>query len=184
MWRARSSAGVEETRKEDDDEAIADTSGSARYGWGEKGWGAQVVYGGEEEGVRRGGIGEGHVGILRCQSEGRGWGSVVGHFEYGSLCYVTLDRGICVIGVPRFVTWSHKPIALSPSSGQPTRRSTRPTNRSLGPSASRSSIPHHNIRFRKKGRYIVMKMVVTKLLMSEFEGKPDSGASPSRQRTR
>ena len=106
--RARSSAGVEETRKEDDDEAFADTSGSARYGWGEKGGGAQVVYGGEEEGVRRSSIGEGHVGILSCQSEGRGWGSVVGHFE---LCYVTLDRGICVIGVTRFVTWSHKPIA-------------------------------------------------------------------------
>jgi hypothetical protein len=54
--------------------------------------------------MRRGGIGEGHVGILRCRSEGEGW--VVGHFEYGlaRLCYVTLDRGICVIGVIRFVT--------------------------------------------------------------------------------
>jgi len=80
---ARSSAGVEETRKENDDEAIADTSGSARYDWGEKAWGAQVVDGGKEEDVRRGGIGEGHVDILGCLSEGRGrgWGSVVGHFE-------------------------------------------------------------------------------------------------------
>lgn len=114
---ARSSAGVEETRKENEEEAIADTSGSARYGWGEKAWGAQVIDGGKEEYVRRGGIGEGHVDILRCRSEGRGWGSVVsedGHFELVMLCD-TLDR---VIGVPRFVTAPNL------------------STRSLGPSAS------------------------------------------------
>ena len=94
--RAWSSAGVEEARKENDDKAIADTSGSARYGRGEKAWGTQVVYGGEEEGMRRGGVGEGHVGILRCRSEDEGW--VVGHFEYGSGSVMLCDarsRDLC-----------------------------------------------------------------------------------------
>ena len=77
--RAGSSAGVEKAGKENDDEAISDTPGSACYGRGEKARGTQVVYGGKEEGVRRGGIGEGHVDILRCRRDGRVWESVVGH---------------------------------------------------------------------------------------------------------
>jgi hypothetical protein len=84
-------AGVEEARKENDNEAIADTSGRTCYGWGEKAGGAQIVDSGKEECMGSGSIGEMHVDILRCRRESWGLGKAVGHF-----CYV-----IIVIGVSR-----------------------------------------------------------------------------------
>jgi len=87
--RARSTAGVEQTRKENDDEAIADASGRTCYGWCEKAGGAQVADSGKEERMGRGSIGEMHVGILRCWRESCGLRKTIGHF-----CYVI---GICVV---------------------------------------------------------------------------------------
>src|SRR6266403_3227946 len=83
--RTRSAASVEEARKENDDEAVADTSGRPCYGRGEKAGGAQVVESGKEECMGSSGIGEVHVDmILRCRRESWSRGKVVvGHFCYG-----------------------------------------------------------------------------------------------------
>ena len=75
--RARSPTGVEKSREEDDDEAIADTSSSPGYSWREEAGSAQVVDCGEEESMRSGGIGEGHFNMWGCRRES--WGSFVGH---------------------------------------------------------------------------------------------------------
>lgn len=73
-------ASVEQARKENNDEAIADTSGRPCYGWGEKAGGAQVIEGGKNECTGSGGIGEVHVNILRFRRETLSLRKVVGHF--------------------------------------------------------------------------------------------------------
>jgi hypothetical protein len=75
--RARSPTCVEKSREEDDDEAIANTSGSTGYGRRKKAGGAQVVDCGEDESMGSGSIGEVHVDMWGCWREG--WGSFVGH---------------------------------------------------------------------------------------------------------
>jgi hypothetical protein len=74
--RARSPT-VEKSREEDDDEAIANTSGSTGYGRRKEAGGAQVVDCGEDESMGSGSIGEVHVDMWGCWREG--WGSFVGH---------------------------------------------------------------------------------------------------------
>ena len=76
--RTRSAAGVEQARKENNDEAIADTSGRPCYGWGEKAGGAQIVESGKDECMGGSGIGEVHVNmILRCRGEIWSWRKVI-----------------------------------------------------------------------------------------------------------
>ena len=82
--RARSATGVEQTREENNDEAIADTSGRPCYCWGEEAGGTQIVESSEEECMGSSGIGEVHVDMIpRCRRENWSWGKVVGQFCHG-----------------------------------------------------------------------------------------------------